>query len=201
MRWQPSSFPDGETKESQEEHRLWMVKEYAKSQQDHQKVTDVMTVTFSSQRFAINESSKVHSSTEELLQQWPYLRKPEFLLKHFMHLMDFDLMAKLDDQIAKKSQDILNFALASSSADVKAKASELLTLSSKLQMETPKVIGTILLLPHLLKEKEVLFVYKEVNDIVFSLNFISIYKGSELWFILIFIIEYRYKCNKIFHVY
>ena len=75
-KWQPSEFPEGETKESQEVNRKRLIQENAKTHQNDQKITYAMKLTFVSQRLAINKAPKVQTSTHELLTQWPFLRKP-----------------------------------------------------------------------------------------------------------------------------
>jgi hypothetical protein len=162
VRWQPSQLPENESKETQEQHRIWLVNEYPKTAPNLQKVASLMTITYASQRMTINEGNEAGTHLSDILEKWPYLKKPEFLFEHFHELMGFDLMTKLDDALRRKAGDIMNYALEDQNRSSKTKAQELMELATKLEINTPKMAGVVLLLPLLLKDSGNLFQQKEV---------------------------------------
>ena len=166
INWQPSGFPQGETTDTQEEHRIWLSDEYTKDFQEVKKVKDLMGITYASQRLLINKSAENDTKLSDVLQQWPYLRKPLFLLDHFEELMGFNLVKTFDEQYKKKSQEILDFAISQGKGKAHQKGQELLSICEELKTEMPKLCGALLLLPFLLNETggyEKIFSFRDVS--------------------------------------
>ena len=102
----------------------------------------------------------------DVLQKWPYLRKPLFLLDHFEELMGFNLVKTFDEQYKKKSQEILDFAISQGKGKAHQKGQELLSICEELKIEMPKLCGALLLLPFLLNETggcEKIFSFRDVS--------------------------------------
>ena len=121
---------------------------------------------YASQRLLINKSAENDTKLSYVLQKWPYLRKPLFLLDHFEELMGFNLVKTFDEQYKKKSQEILDFAISQGKGKAHQKGQELLSICEELKIEMPKLCGALLLLPFLLNETggcEKIFSFRDVS--------------------------------------
>ena len=151
VNWQPPNLPEGETEESQEEKRLWMLAEFAKvkSDIDHTRVASYMEVTYASQRYFINSQVALVGAVRE---QWPFLLNIDEMLSHFNVLMGFNLATRVDKYFSDHGKQIYRFAKLAGNDAVK-KISDTLGRTAKIiHAETPKTVGSMLLLPGLLKE-------------------------------------------------
>ena len=65
---QPSTFPDGETRESLEEKRSWMIQEHFKVVVDKDKLINYANLSFPLQHLSINKNQPI----KLILEQWPF---------------------------------------------------------------------------------------------------------------------------------
>ena len=107
VNFQPSTFPDGETRESLEEKKSWMVQEHSKVVVDKDKLINYANLSFPLQRLSINKNQSI----KLILEQWPFFSNWNFLSCHFRNLMDFDILKRFDDALNDKSKDIISFCL------------------------------------------------------------------------------------------
>jgi hypothetical protein len=151
--WQPVDLPEGEYWESQEEKREWLCLEFRKTDSDRQtaRVKDYMKTTYISQRFYINENKPTMNLVRE---QWPFLLVADELLKHFEILMGFNLVTRIDSFLDNLGMVVYSCAMAKGSAQIKQLAVQLEAAAKHLQNVLPKIAGSLLLLPSLLKESE-----------------------------------------------
>ncbi|KAJ8048985.1 hypothetical protein HOLleu_01518 [Holothuria leucospilota] len=103
--WQPTDYPPGETKDSQEEHRLWLVSEYGKANWTADDILQKMMLTYTSQRLWINGGKK---NITELSEGWPFLFDEKFLFQHFHELVGIDLKQELLTSITEKAPKLFS---------------------------------------------------------------------------------------------
>lgn len=165
INWQPSDFSKGETEDSQELKRLWLIAEYRKSvsDRDSRKVIKTMAETYASQRVFINVEKAPISVVRE---KWPFLLTYPELLAHFELLVNVSLNAKMDEYLAQQAGILFRYA-ESSVSDLIQKLVRMLNEASIFNKnDIPKTVGSVLLLPLLLKEEEgMLFKCYDVSDI------------------------------------
>ena len=82
VNWQPGNLAVGETPESQEAKRKWMVEEYSKAQPDMPLVHTKMEETFPTLRTEINSGKDVTN----IIDAWPFLKTAECIEEHFVNL-------------------------------------------------------------------------------------------------------------------
>ena len=107
---------EGDTKESQETQRIWLTSEFSKTEQDTVKVKQAMANTYCPQRLKINNVGKEHVTVKQILDQWPYPQRSEYLQSYFTSLMGFNLVDKLDQEFVSEAKDIIIYTLSKGSA-------------------------------------------------------------------------------------
>ncbi|XP_034233347.1 uncharacterized protein LOC117640668 [Thrips palmi] len=93
----PTDFPDGETKESQENKRLQMVKMFETCEVNKKLLRTLMDQTYVAQRLTINALNNM----QRILKDWPFIGKYRFLRDHFYFLMDLDM-----DQVGNNMNEL-----------------------------------------------------------------------------------------------
>lgn len=106
--WQTTDYPSGETKETQEEHRLWLVNEYGKENWTTDEVHQKMVLTYTSQRLWINEAKK---NMTEVCEGWPFLFDEKFLFQHFHELVGTGLKQELLTSITDEAPKLFRYGL------------------------------------------------------------------------------------------
>ncbi|XP_071795879.1 uncharacterized protein [Asterias amurensis] len=145
INWEPSSFPQGQTQESQNELKE-QLKQLHKSE-PHTKtseVMDLMGLTYRSQRLAINKPTCVFL---DLTEQWPYLFDERFMLEHFKELVGIDVKVKLTNIFEDKVPKLLRFLKQGvNNKKVQTVLTDIEKANREVGDHTPQVIGLILLL-------------------------------------------------------
>ena len=160
INWQPDSFGENETEETQKEKQDWLLTEFPKKKVDKTKVTLLMKQTYASQRLFINRTEPNSPSITEIQQQWPFIFHVETMLLHFQELMGFNLKEVLNQSLQSKAVTIYNYMKKEHSS--KKRVAEALTKIDKAidvdKSDVPYVTGVYLLLPAYFNEPETLLI-------------------------------------------
>ena len=109
VNWQPDSYPDDETTDSQKEKQGWLTSAFRKKDRDNDKVASYMKLTYASQRLLINRGKPNPPSINEIMDEWPFLFEFDPLMQHFEQLMGFDLKVVLQRSLEEKAKLVYNF--------------------------------------------------------------------------------------------
>ncbi|KAM6992321.1 uncharacterized protein LKV04_008373 [Tautogolabrus adspersus] len=109
INWHPLSLPEDQTPEL-EGKRKAMVTIFSQEgprAAERDEVEEFMTITYTSQRYAIN--SNPPPSMDTLKEQWPFLFMKRFMCAHFNTLTGIDINDRLTDSLSSKGVKVLNF--------------------------------------------------------------------------------------------
>jgi hypothetical protein len=159
--WQPD-LPSGETSDSQNEKKEWLISEFLKSleERDQVKIQQYMEKTYASQRFLLNGINK--PSVIALKNHWPFLLTSDGLLAHFNRLMGFDLHSRFLEHFSTKGRLLVNYAKLNGSDAAKSVAARLEAECNFVHNSLPITFGSLQVLSHLLKEEQTLLIMYEV---------------------------------------
>jgi hypothetical protein len=152
LKWQPISYPEGENEQTQEEKRVWLTNEFSKvtEQRNITLVAEYMELTYVAQRFFINKNKPPANVVKD---QWPFLFTSVGMLQHFDRLMGFSLAERADKFFGEKGSILYKFAKSRQCNNQIKEVLLKLSASSKLMKnDVAKNVGSIMLLPALLKE-------------------------------------------------
>lgn len=157
LNWQPKQLPPGETPETQEEKRQLLLVEYRKEKPNDANVRTYMDATYVTQRVFINEQKpcfkiSVRENVPTVLDNWPFLLKSNYLSQHFEQLMGFALHSRMDSFFDEKGSTLFRYGEQSSVTSVQQMVRALTGAANSLKNDIPKSVGSILLLPGLMKE-------------------------------------------------
>jgi hypothetical protein len=136
-------LPPGETEESQEVVRVWLLAEYKKSVRDTIEVRKAMKQTYASQRIFINVERAPIST---VCEKWPFLLTFDGLMNHFECLMGIDLIAKMDEFLGNQAGKLFSFAENKGNEVVQTMVRKLVEASKFRRSDVPKTVGCFMLL-------------------------------------------------------
>ncbi|XP_033122249.1 uncharacterized protein LOC117121231 [Anneissia japonica] len=106
VEWQPDSYGDDETEDSQNQKQKWLQQQSTVEEKDLMKIKEYMTITYPSQRFFINQEPA--KSMECVREEWPFLFDVPHYEAHFCRLTGTSPEI-YQDNMEKKSQLLYKF--------------------------------------------------------------------------------------------
>lgn len=144
----PKQLPEGETDESIEEKRLQMIEMYNNRQDDDEKVKDLMTVTYYSQRATIRDVG--HRMTD-VRERFPFLFSHVGLSCHFENLLGIPL-SSLNSCIAKQYGHIMSFMASRQLSQIKNVIDDINRAKAEMHSTEPELFGIVCLLSSYFEE-------------------------------------------------
>jgi len=151
VRWQ-SELPPGETEETQKDKKKKLMDMFNRDEsQNEDGVSRDMLLLYATIRKDINTGSNLGSVIEE----WPYLFKVPYMLEHFEHLMDFDIVKRMETNIGGRVPKLIKYFQANN-RKVEQTLKDVKDAVDKKEDETPYIMGILLLLSDYFGEKDVI---------------------------------------------
>lgn len=159
INWQPSELPEGETKELQMRHKEYLILEFPKSKRQEEEVEYKMKITYSSQRYFINNLKKSIASVKE---NWPFLVEEKYLLLHANILLEINLKELFSAAVPEKGKKIFDFMQTKNAKTIRNCLNSIAEAKISVQNKVPEVIGAIPLVMAYFNEEQALL-FKEVK--------------------------------------
>lgn len=158
--WQPSELPEGETKDTQMLHKEWLLSEFQKLEREENTVDYKMKITYSSQRYFINN---LRTSIVSVKENWPFLFEEKHLLFHSNVLLEIDLKELFLAAVPEKGKKIFDF-MHTKRVNKSIRNCLDCIIKAKIVVENliPEVIGAIPLVMAYFNEEQALL-FKEVK--------------------------------------
>lgn len=159
LNWQPLKLPEGETKELQMRHKMYLIQEYPKSKRQEDVVEYKMKITYPSQRYFINNLKECITSVKE---NWPFLFEEKHLLFHATTLLEIDLKELFSAAVPEKGKKIYDFMQTKIEKDIRNSLTRIEEAKISAQNHVPEVIGAIPLIMAYFNEEQALL-FEEVK--------------------------------------
>ncbi|KAJ8043353.1 hypothetical protein HOLleu_10404 [Holothuria leucospilota] len=165
VNWQPTHVVEGETENTLEEKRLWLLQEAEKISRDEKMITEYMAACYIIQRKLINQDPPVNILDVE--SKWPFLFEKPWLLQHFESLVGKSLEKTLLVEMQSRGKRVFDFLKCTSKQkSVRSCISSIEKGAKTVGNETPKTIGLVLLLlKHFEEESEKLIRFYKVSNL------------------------------------
>lgn len=159
--WQPAKYPEGETKESQEEKRKTLMDLYQKESSNTKQIESLMENTYTAQRFFINQ--KPVNPISDIKDEWPFLFITSHFAAHFYKLTGSS-KAIFQKNLEKKCPALIEFFTLQTSKHHTNWLQKVSQANHQTQSELAAACGAFCMLPSYFSEQEdVIFQEVEVR--------------------------------------